>query len=103
MVGTVRIHEAEKGVGGVLAYLLVSHRRVGLCKPELIALLSVLPATTDVIFFLLTINPKTLHCSNDWEELESVELHGQTHIKMKANLQAFGIVSNPLQGLDHPK
>ena len=34
----------------------------------------------------------------NWVELESLELHGQTHVKMKANLSAFSVVSDPRQG-----
>ena len=34
----------------------------------------------------------------NWYEVESLKIHGQTHMKMKANLTAFSSVSNPKRG-----
>ena len=66
VVGTVRIHEPEKGVWWG-SRLSVAGAIVVLVSwvPNSFGLLSVLPATTDVIFFLLTYNSETFHCSND--------------------------------------
>ena len=101
VVGTVRIHEPEKGVWwGSRLSVAVSHRRVGLLGPELIRFAVGTARHYGCHLFLAHVQLRNVPLFKrlNWEELESVELHGQTHIKMKANLQAFGIVSNPCKG-----
>jgi putative N-acetyltransferase (TIGR04045 family) len=101
VVGTVRIHQPEKGVWwGSRLSVAQNYRKVGRLGPELIrfAVGTALHYGCDLFLAHVQLRNVPLFKKLNWEELESVELFGQTHVKMRANLQAFGIVPNPYRG-----
>ncbi len=101
VVGTVRIHQPEKGIWwGSRLSVTKEYRRVGRLGPELIRFAVGTALSHGCRLFLAHVQLRNvpLFKKLNWEELETIELHGQTHVRMKANLSAFGVVSNPLRG-----
>ena len=101
VVGTVRIHQPEIGVWwGSRLTVSPSYRRVGRLGPELIRFAVGTAIMHGCTLFLAHVQLRNvpLFKKLNWYEVESLEIHGQTHMKMKANLTAFSSVSNPKRG-----
>ena len=84
----------------VFISVALNYRKVGRLGPELIrfAVGTALHYGCDLFLAHVQLRNVPLFKKLNWEELESVELFGQTHVKMRANLQAFEVVSHPYRG-----
>lgn len=101
VVGTVRIHQPQEGVWwGSRLSVAKNYRRIGRLGPELIRFAVGTAKYLGCNLFLAHVQLRNVPLFKrlNWVELESLELHGQTHVKMKANLSAFSVVSDPQQG-----
>ncbi len=101
VVGTVRIHQPEVGVWwGSRLSVAPKYRRVGKLGPELIRFAVGTAITHGCNLFLAHVQLRNvpLFRKLNWKELESLEIHGQTHMKMEANLSAFNSVHDPKRG-----
>ena len=101
VVGTVRIHQPEIGVWwGSRLTVSPSYRRVGRLGPELIRFAVGTAIMHGCTLFLAHVQLRNvpLFKKLNWYEVENLEIHGMTHMKMKANLTAFRSVSNPKRG-----
>lgn len=101
VVGTVRIHEAEAGVwwGSRLA-VAREHRRVGALGAALIRLAVSSAHARGCRTFLAHVQAQNaeLFKAMRWETLEEVELHGRTHLRMRADLDFYPPFGTPETG-----
>lgn len=101
VVGTVRIHQPQHEIWwGSRLSVATNYRRVGRLGPELIRFAVGTAKNFGCRLFLAHVQLRNvpLFKKLNWLELESLELHGQTHVKMQANLSAFAVVTDPLNG-----
>ena len=101
VVGTVRIHQPEQGVWwGSRLSVAPKYRRVGKIGPELIrfAVGTAIKHGCNLFLAHVQLRNVPLFKKLNWKQLESLKIHGKTHVKMEANLSAFGSVSDPKRG-----
>ncbi len=104
VVGTVRIHEAEKGVwwGSRLAVDL-AYRNVGRLGPELIRLAVGTANARGCHRFLANVQPQNviLFRRMRWDVLGEVDVHGVPHMRMAARLDYYEPAPDPAAGWYH--
>ena len=101
VVGTVRIHESEPGIwyGSRLA-VDRRYRRVGALGAALIRLaVSSAHSMGCVRFFAnVQVQNELMFRRLNWDRVSEVELHGQPHVFMQADLAAYPPLANAPEG-----
>ena len=101
VVGTVRIHEADTGIwwGSRLA-VAPNYRRVGRLSVELIRLAvgTAHGKGCEAFFAHVQMQNVPLFEKLSWASLGECTLHGHSHMKMIADLDAYPPIADPVRG-----